>query len=45
MTGRAAADVTGPFVYAEGRCVNVDAGLFLGSPGFLYELPADWLRD
>jgi len=29
--------VTGPLVYAEGRCVNVDPGLYLGGPGFVFE--------
>jgi hypothetical protein len=32
------ADVREPFVYAAGRCVNVDHGLFLGGPGFVTEL-------
>lgn len=32
------ADVTEPFVYAGGRCVNVDHGLFLGGGGFVTEL-------
>ena len=32
------ADVTEPFVYAGGRCVNVDHGLFLGGRGFVTEL-------
>jgi hypothetical protein len=31
--------VTGALVYDGGRCVNVDAGMFEGSPGFLYKLP------
>lgn len=30
--------VTQPWVYAEGRCVNVDGGMFLGQPGFVYQL-------
>lgn len=33
-------DVTEPFEYADGRCVNVDGGMFLGGPGFLYLLEA-----
>jgi hypothetical protein len=32
------ADVTEPFVYDGGRCVNVDHGLFLGGRGFVTEL-------
>ena len=43
ITGRAAAEVTAPYVYADGLCINVDGGLFVGSPGFVYELPAEWL--
>lgn len=31
--------VTQPLVYEDGRCVNVDAGLYMGSPGFVYKLP------
>jgi hypothetical protein len=31
-------EVTAPFVYAGGRCVNVDHGLFIGGPGFVTEL-------
>jgi hypothetical protein len=29
--------VTGPLVYAEGRVINVDPGLYLGGPGFVYQ--------
>jgi hypothetical protein len=32
-------EVTEALVYAQGRCVNVDGGMYLGGPGFLYELP------
>jgi hypothetical protein len=32
-------EVTEPLVYADGLCVNVDAGLYLGGPGFVYRLP------
>ena len=28
--------VTEPFVYRDGRCVNVDPGIYLGGPGFAY---------
>jgi hypothetical protein len=35
---RPPSEVTEPFVYADGRCVNVDHGLFLGGPGFVTEL-------
>lgn len=30
--------ITQPWVYADGLCVNVDGGMFLGEPGFLYPL-------
>jgi hypothetical protein len=39
MTRQPPTEVDAPFVYAGGRCVNVDAGLYLGSPGFVYRLP------
>ena len=32
-------DVTEPLVYADGLCVNVDGGMYLGGPGFVYQLP------
>jgi hypothetical protein len=28
-----------PLIYANARCVNVDGGMFMGGPGFLYRLP------
>jgi hypothetical protein len=31
-------EVTTPHIY--GRCVNVDGGIYLGGPGFLYQPPA-----
>lgn len=43
LVGRPAGEVTAPLVYADGRCVNVDAGLFLGSPGFLFDVPPEWV--
>jgi len=36
VTGQAPETVTGPLVYAGGLCVNVDHGLYLGGPGFVY---------
>lgn len=33
-----AEQVTEAWVYADGLCCNVDAGIFLGSPGFVHEL-------
>ncbi|RIK35128.1 MAG: metallophosphoesterase [Chloroflexi bacterium] len=35
MTGKPAAQVTEPFVYADGLCVNVDGGMYMGGPGFI----------
>ncbi len=35
----APADVTEARVYHQGLCVNVDGGLYLGGPGFVYTLP------
>jgi hypothetical protein len=32
--------ITGPLTYADGRCINVDGGMCLGGPGFVYEHPA-----
>ena len=40
MSGGQAKKVTTPFTYANGRCVNVDGGIYLGGPGFLYQLPS-----
>ena len=31
-------EVTSPWVYANEMCINVDGGIYLGSPGFIYEL-------
>ncbi|MBD3649623.1 MAG: metallophosphoesterase [Pseudomonadales bacterium] len=31
-------EVTGAWTYADGLCINVDAGLYLGGPGFVYEI-------
>ncbi|MEF2278224.1 metallophosphoesterase [Deinococcus sp. YIM 134068] len=38
VTGQPPGSVTGPHIYAGGRAVNVDHGLYLGGPGFVYEL-------
>ena len=38
MTGQQAAEVTQPLVYADGLCINVDGGMYMGGPGFLYQL-------
>jgi hypothetical protein len=31
--------ITSPFIYAADQCVNVDGGMFLGGPGFIYQIP------
>ena len=32
--------VTAPLVYNDGLCINIDGGMYLGEPGFLFEIPA-----
>jgi hypothetical protein len=39
MTGQPAETVTAPLFYAEDRCLDADAGIYLGGPGFVYRLP------
>lgn len=39
LLGRDPREITAPLHYAEGRCVNVDGGIYLGGPGFVYRLP------
>ena len=39
VTGQPAAEVREPLAYADGRCLNLDGGIFLGGPGFVYRLP------
>lgn len=34
-------NVTTPWIYAGEQCVNVDGGIFLGGPGFIYQFPQD----
>ncbi|GCE16322.1 metallophosphoesterase family protein [Dictyobacter kobayashii] len=38
MVGGSAKKVTQPFVYADGQCVNVDGGIYMGGSGFIYQL-------
>jgi hypothetical protein len=38
MSGQSPADVCAPYVYANGLCVNLDGGLYLGGVGFVYRL-------
>lgn len=40
MAGQTPESVTEAFVYAKGRCVNVDHCLYNGGSGFVYKLPA-----
>ena len=30
--------ISAPLIYAEGQCINVDGGMFLGGPGFIFEI-------
>jgi hypothetical protein len=39
MSGKRASEVTAPLFYADTLCVNVDGGMYMGGPGFLYQLP------
>jgi hypothetical protein len=38
MTGQPPETVVEPLLYAGGRCLDVDAGMYLGGPGFVYRL-------
>jgi hypothetical protein len=39
MTGQPAEAVREPLLYAAGRCLDVDPGMYLGGPGFVCRLP------
>lgn len=39
VIGGAARKVAQPYIYAEGKCINVDGGIYLGGSGFVYRLP------
>jgi hypothetical protein len=39
MTGQPGEAVREPLLYAGGRCLDVDPGLYLGGDGFVYRLP------
>ena len=45
FTRAAPKTITEPLIYSEQLCVNVDGGMFLGSPGFAFELPSPSLED
>jgi hypothetical protein len=38
LLGCAPERVREPYVYADGLCVNVDGGMMLGAPGFVYRV-------
>ncbi|MDB5058987.1 MAG: Metallophosphoesterase [Chloroflexi bacterium] len=38
MTGEEPSKVTRPLLYANGACINMDGGMYLGGPGFWHEL-------
>lgn len=38
--GGSPVDVVEPLVYADGLCVNVDGGMYLGGPGVIYRIDA-----
>lgn len=39
MTNQPPGKITAAYTYANGQCINVDGGMYLGGPGFIYELP------
>jgi hypothetical protein len=39
VTGRDPRGIADPLIYGVNRCINVDSGMYLGGPGFIYELP------
>jgi hypothetical protein len=41
MTKQYAQNVHSAYVYADGLCVNVDGGMYVGGQGFLYRIPDD----
>jgi len=38
ITRKRAVEVTSPLIYAQGLCVNVDGGMYLGGSGFIFEV-------
>ncbi len=45
MTGQPPEAVREPLLYASGRCLDVDPGLYLGGTGFVYGLPSGEAED
>jgi hypothetical protein len=41
MTGQPPEAVREPLLYASGRCLDVDPGMYLGGPGFVYRMHSD----
>jgi hypothetical protein len=41
MAGRAVESVRAPLVYADGRCINLDGGIYFGGRGFVYRSDED----
>ena len=39
VIGEVAKKVLQPYIYAEGKCINVDGGIYLGGSGFVYQFP------
>lgn len=39
ITGEPPEFIRQAYIYQDGRCVNVDGGIYLGGPGFIFELP------
>jgi hypothetical protein len=39
VIGGSARKVVQPYIYAEGKCINMDGGIYLGGSGFLYQIP------
>jgi hypothetical protein len=35
--------VKGAHIYAHRLCINVDGGMYAGGPGFVFEVPPDWM--
>ncbi len=38
MLGCPPGKVNSPWIYAGGKCINIDGGMFLGGPGFVHQL-------
>jgi len=36
ITGQPPGEITAPYVYADGLCINLDGGMYMGSPGFIH---------